>query len=71
MPLRFSADTVHGATTLGTCASAGPAGLARLAELARDEAFRSLRADACLFLDTETTGLAPPRSSSTSSRSRT
>lgn len=56
--LTYDVDTVHGGTSLGTCASAGPAGLARLAELARDEAFRSLRPDACLFLDTETTGLA-------------
>jgi uncharacterized protein YprB with RNaseH-like and TPR domain len=53
--LRYALSSRHGTCMLGACRSlAGE----RLAALAKDPAMVALRAEHCLFLDTETTGLA-------------
>lgn len=52
--LRYPAEFVHGAVRL---AAARELDGDRLAALGKDDAFRSLSIDRCLFLDTETTGL--------------
>lgn len=53
--LRYPAAFVHGAVTL---AAARFLDCERLAVLAKDESFRGFDTSQCLFLDTETTGLA-------------
>lgn len=53
--LRYPASTLHGATSLR---GAWHFDASRLAQLAKDDAFTSLQPEQCLFLDTETTGLA-------------
>lgn len=53
--LRYPADFVHGAVRL---AAARTLDAERLAVLAKDRSFASFDAGQCLFLDTETTGLA-------------
>ena len=53
--LRYPAAALHGATCLR---GAWRFDAARLAELAKDQALAALRPEQCLFLDTETTGLA-------------
>ncbi|MCA8966065.1 MAG: ribonuclease H-like domain-containing protein [Planctomycetes bacterium] len=53
--LRYPASHVHGAVALGASRHLD---CERLAALAKDESFAQLASDECLFLDTETTGLA-------------
>lgn len=53
--LHYPASTQHGAATLRAATALDGA---RLAQLAKDETFGTLRPEQCLFLDTETTGLA-------------
>ncbi|MHC4513517.1 MAG: ribonuclease H-like domain-containing protein [Planctomycetota bacterium] len=53
--LRYRGDTVHGTSALGQVWDLDQK---RIAGLARDDDFENLDPDACLFLDTETTGLA-------------
>lgn len=53
--LRYGSDHVHGAVRL---AGARQLDVTRLAELAKEPAFAALQTTQCLFLDTETTGLA-------------
>jgi uncharacterized protein YprB with RNaseH-like and TPR domain len=53
--LRYPLDRRHGDVVLGAVRHLDGA---RLAGLGKHEAFRSLTAEACLFLDTETTGLS-------------
>lgn len=53
--LRYPATFCHGDVALGR---ARRLDAARVAELARDEAFASMHSGQCLFLDTETTGLS-------------
>lgn len=53
--LRYPLEHVHGEIALGRGARFAPD---RLARLAKSEQFAQLRPDECLFLDTETTGLA-------------
>ncbi len=53
--LRYALASRHGTRPLGACRSLVGE---RLAALAKDPAMAELRAEQCLFLDTETTGLA-------------
>lgn len=53
--LRYPLSHVHGAVSLGRGARFDPA---RVSALAKCEGFAGLRPEECLFLDTETTGLA-------------
>jgi uncharacterized protein YprB with RNaseH-like and TPR domain len=53
--LRYPKEHVHGAVPLGLGARFSPT---RLTALAKSDAFADLAAEQCLFLDTETTGLA-------------
>jgi uncharacterized protein YprB with RNaseH-like and TPR domain len=53
--LRYPLAASHGAVRLGAARQLDGA---LLAQLAKDEAFADLRPEQCLFLDTETTGLA-------------
>lgn len=53
--LRYALSTVHGRVALGDAVRLDGA---RLAVIAKDQAFATLDARQCLFLDTETTGLA-------------
>jgi len=53
--LRYPLAAAHGSVRLGACRSLVGE---RLALLAKDPAMATLRAEQCLFLDTETTGLA-------------
>lgn len=53
--LRYPLTSAHGSAPLGACRALDGE---RLATIAKDGAFAALRVEQCLFLDTETTGLA-------------